>query len=63
MRQSAPHWLAPLAASSVCCIQLVTCYKQLKADGGVLYVRPLEGFVKETFELLMLDKLIPNDPS
>ena len=39
--------------------KVLTCYKQLKAEGGVLYVRPLEGFVKETFELLMLDKLIP----
>lgn len=41
--------------------KVLTCYKQLKAEGGVLYVRPLEGFVKETFELLMLDKLIPTD--
>jgi anti-sigma B factor antagonist len=41
--------------------KVLTCYKQLKAEGGELLVRPLEGFVKETFELLMLDKLIPTD--
>lgn len=41
--------------------KVLTCYKQLKAEGGTLYVKPLEGFVKETFELLMLDKLIPTD--
>ena len=41
--------------------KVLICYKQLKAEGGVLYVRPLEGFVKETFELLMLDKLIPTE--
>jgi hypothetical protein len=27
----------------------------------VLMVKPLSGFVKETFELLMLDKLLPED--
>jgi len=27
----------------------------------VLMVKPLQGFVKETFELLMLDKLLPVD--
>jgi hypothetical protein len=26
-------------------------------------VKPLDGFVKETFELLMLDKLLPIDDS
>jgi hypothetical protein len=31
----------------------------LKAENGVLMVKPLQGFVKETFELLMLDKLLP----
>jgi hypothetical protein len=29
----------------------------------VLMVKPLDGFVKETFELLMLDKLLPIDDS
>ena len=37
------------------------CYKRLKAENGVLMVKPLGGFVKETFELLMLDKLLPVD--
>ncbi len=39
--------------------KVLMCYKRLKADNGVLMVRPLKGFVKETFELLMLDKLLP----
>jgi len=39
--------------------KVLMCYKRLKADGGVLMVKPLNGFVKETFELLMLDKLLP----
>ena len=38
------------------------CYKKLKSEDGVLMVKPLSGFVKETFELLMLDKLLPVDP-
>ena len=38
-------------------------YKRLKAENGVLMVKPLDGFVKETFELLMLDKLLPVDES
>jgi hypothetical protein len=37
------------------------CYKRLKAEDGVLMVKPLSGFVKETFELLMLDTLFPVD--
>lgn len=41
--------------------KVLTCYKRMKAENGVLMVRPLQGFVKETFELLMLDKLIPID--
>ena len=41
--------------------KVLMCYKRLKAENGVLMVRPLEGFVKETFELLMLDKLLPVD--
>lgn len=39
--------------------KVLSCYQQLKAQRGVLMVKPLEGFVKETFELLMLDKLLP----
>ena len=43
--------------------QVLMCYKRLKAENGVLMVKPLDGFVKETFELLMLDKLLPVDES
>lgn len=39
--------------------KVLMCYKRLKAEQGVLMVKPLQGFVKETFELLMLDKLLP----
>ena len=39
--------------------KVLTCYKRLKAENGTLMVKPLKGFVKETFELLMLDKLLP----
>ena len=39
--------------------KILMCYKRLKADNGTLMVKPLQGFVKETFELLMLDKLLP----
>ena len=41
--------------------KILMCYKRLKAENGVLMVKPLQGFVKETFELLMLDKLLPVD--
>ncbi|MBX7137159.1 MAG: STAS domain-containing protein [Oligoflexia bacterium] len=41
--------------------KVLMCYKRLKSDNGVLMVKPLGGFVKETFELLMLDKLLPVD--
>ena len=43
--------------------KVLMCYKRLKAENGVLMVKPLQGFVKETFELLMLDKLLPVDES
>lgn len=43
--------------------KVLMCYKKLKAENGVLMVKPLNGFVKETFELLMLDKLLPVDDS
>lgn len=41
--------------------KILMCYKRLKAEGGVLMVKPLSGFVKDTFELLMLDSLFPVD--
>lgn len=43
--------------------KILMCYKRLKAEDGVLMVKPLSGFVKETFELLMLDSLFPVDDS
>ena len=43
--------------------KVLMCYKRLKSENGVLMVKPLQGFVKETFELLMLDKLLPVDNS
>ncbi len=43
--------------------KILMCYKRLKAEDGVLMVKPLTGFVKETFELLMLDTLFPVDSS
>ena len=43
--------------------KILMCYKRLKAEDGVLMVKPLSGFVKETFELLMLDSLFPVDNS
>lgn len=42
--------------------QVFGCHKQLKDCSCVLMVKPLSGFVKETFELLLLDKLLPVDP-
>ena len=41
--------------------KILMCYKKLKSEEGVLMVKPLSGFVKETFELLMLDSLFPID--
>jgi anti-anti-sigma factor len=41
--------------------KILMCYKKLKAEDGALMVKPLSGFVKETFELLMLDSLFPVD--
>lgn len=41
--------------------KILMCYKKLKGEEGVLMVKPLTGFVKETFELLMLDTLFPVD--
>ena len=41
--------------------KILMTYKRLKAEGGVMKVRPLSGFGRETFELLMLDTLFPVD--
>jgi len=41
--------------------KVLMCYKRLKSESGVLMVKPLNGFVKETFELLMLHKILPTD--
>lgn len=41
--------------------KVLMCYKRLKTEHGALMVKPLNGFVKETFELLMLDKILPVD--
>jgi len=41
--------------------KILMCYKKLKSEEGVLMVKPLTGFVKETFQLLMLDTLFPID--
>lgn len=41
--------------------KILHLYKRLKVEEGVLMVKPLSGFVKETFELLMLDSLFPVD--
>lgn len=41
--------------------KILMCYKRIKAEDGVLMVKPLNGFVKETFELLMLDSMFPID--
>jgi len=39
--------------------KVLSCYKKINAESGQLRVKALSGFVKETFELLMLDKIIP----
>jgi anti-anti-sigma factor len=39
--------------------KILMCYKRLKVEDGVLMVTPLKGFLKEVFELLMLDSLFP----
>jgi anti-anti-sigma factor len=41
--------------------KIITCFKTLKNSGGQLMVKPLSGFVKETFDLLMLSNLFPVD--
>lgn len=39
--------------------KILMCHKKFQAQGGEINVKPLTGFVKETFELLMLDTLFP----
>jgi anti-anti-sigma factor len=39
--------------------KILICDKRLKSVNGVLMLKPLTGFVKEIFELLMLDKYFP----
>ncbi len=39
--------------------KILMCYQRLKVEEGVLMVTPLKGFVREVFELLMLDSLFP----
>jgi anti-anti-sigma factor len=39
--------------------KILTCHKRLKAEGGVLMVKPLSGVAKEILELLMIDTIIP----
>lgn len=39
--------------------KILMFYRRFKAIGGAMYVTPLSGAIKEVFESLMLDKLIP----
>ena len=39
--------------------KILMFYKRFQGIGGKLYVAPLNGSMKEIFETLMLDKLIP----
>jgi len=39
--------------------KILLCHKELKSKQGTLMVRGPQGFVRETFELLLLDKLVP----
>jgi anti-sigma B factor antagonist len=39
--------------------KIIDYNKKLTSSGGILMVRPLSGFVKDVFELLLLDQLIP----
>ncbi|RME59871.1 MAG: anti-sigma factor antagonist [Candidatus Dadabacteria bacterium] len=40
--------------------KILVCYKRLSVENGVLYVQLAnEGFVKECFDMLMLQKLLP----
>ena len=39
--------------------KIITCYKKLRQVNGTLMVKLSPGYVRETFELLMLDKILP----
>ncbi|HMO18153.1 MAG TPA: STAS domain-containing protein [Oligoflexia bacterium] len=39
--------------------KVLLCQKKLQLENGVLMVKPLKGFVREVFEMLMLDPLFP----
>jgi anti-sigma B factor antagonist len=39
--------------------KILMFYKRFRAAGGQIYLAPLRGSIKEIFEALMLDKLIP----
>ena len=41
--------------------KILMCLRQIQAENGELRVKPLKGFVKEVFELLMLDTMFPVD--
>lgn len=39
--------------------KILMFYKRFREAGGQIYLAPLQGSIKEIFEALMLDKLIP----
>lgn len=39
--------------------KILMFYRRFKEIGGAIYVAPLNGAIKEVFQSLMLDKLIP----
>ena len=39
--------------------KILMFYKRFREAGGQIYLTPLQGSIKEIFEALMLDKLIP----
>jgi len=39
--------------------KILMFYKRFRESGGQIYLTPLQGSIKEIFEALMLDKLIP----
>ncbi len=41
--------------------KILLCEQRMRADRGVLMVKPLAGYVKETFERLKIDSLLPID--
>lgn len=47
--------------NSFCIGKILKCYGQMKDLDGTVMVKPLTGFVKDVFELLMLDTMFPID--